>query len=123
VLVLLSENAKIPVDDLTQPEELTLIHSATVLDYAGLDLAILHYNDSLKLWVFSTLLLGMVTPVHTSFLIDVSTASLAMLVLAILLGILEARWMRWPLEQGHRLALGALLLAALALALEYGYGI
>lgn len=60
--VLLTENARIPVDDPTTHLELTMIHEAMILDHSGPDLAFLEYAAALKLWVFTALLAGVAIP-------------------------------------------------------------
>ena len=64
-LVLLTENARIPVDDPTTHLELTMIHEVMVLDHGGPDLAFILYGAALKLWALGALLVGMAVPVRT----------------------------------------------------------
>ena len=52
-IVLLTESCRVPVDDPETHLELTMIHEAMILDYAGFDLAAVLYASSLKLWIFS----------------------------------------------------------------------
>ena len=61
LVVLLAENARIPVDDPATHLELTMIHEVMVLDVSGPDLALV-YTSGLKLWLFSTLLTGILLP-------------------------------------------------------------
>jgi formate hydrogenlyase subunit 4 len=56
LLVLLVENARVPVDDPNTHLELTMIHEVLILDYSGPDLALALYGASLKLWLFSAIL-------------------------------------------------------------------
>ncbi len=58
LVVLLAENARIPVDDPTTHLELTMIHEVMVLDHGGPDLAFILYGAALKLWVLGALLVG-----------------------------------------------------------------
>jgi formate hydrogenlyase subunit 4 len=53
LIVLLTENSRIPVDDPNTHLELTMIHEVMVLDYSGPDLAFIEYAASLKLWLTS----------------------------------------------------------------------
>lgn len=57
-LVLVAENARLPVDNPATHLELTMIHEALVLEYAGADLALLEWAGAIKLLVFA--LLGLV---------------------------------------------------------------
>jgi len=56
LLVLLTENARVPVDDPNTHLELTMIHEVLILDYSGPDLALALYGAALKLWLFSAVL-------------------------------------------------------------------
>ncbi len=50
VMVLLAENARIPVDNPTTHLELTMIHEAMVLEYSARHLALIEWASSLKLF-------------------------------------------------------------------------
>ena len=54
-MVLLAENARIPVDDPNTHLELTMIHEVMVLDHSGPDLALILYGASLKLFLLGAL--------------------------------------------------------------------
>ena len=62
VVVFLTENARIPVDDPNTHLELTMIHEVMVLDHGGVDLAFITYGAALKLWVLGTLIVDLVLP-------------------------------------------------------------
>ncbi len=62
-LLLLVENARIPVDDPNTHLELTMIHEVMILDHSGPDLAFVEYASALKLWLFSLLIAGVLLPV------------------------------------------------------------
>lgn len=49
VMVLLAENARIPIDNPTTHLELTMIHEAMILEYSGRHLALIEWANSLKL--------------------------------------------------------------------------
>lgn len=61
-LLLLPENCRIPVDDPNTHLELTMIHEVMILDHSGPDLALLEYASALKLWIFSLLIAGLLSP-------------------------------------------------------------
>ncbi len=50
ILVLLAENARIPVDNPATHLELTMIHEATLLEYSGRHLALMEWAAQLKLF-------------------------------------------------------------------------
>jgi formate hydrogenlyase subunit 4 len=52
ILVLLAENARVPVDNPATHLELTMIHEALILEYSGRHLALIEWAASLKLFVY-----------------------------------------------------------------------
>src|SRR5260370_38343040 len=90
LVVLLCENARIPVDDPNTHLELTMIHEVMVLDHGGPDLAFIVYGAALKLWLLGTLILSLILPVETP-LLGIPLGLAGMLVLAVLVGLLEPR--------------------------------
>jgi formate hydrogenlyase subunit 4 len=53
VMVLLAENARIPIDNPATHLELTMIHEATLLEYSARHLALVEWASSLKLFNYS----------------------------------------------------------------------
>lgn len=74
-IVLLMENARIPVDNPETHLELTMVHEGMLLEYSGRDLALLELASSLKLLVFCTLFVNLFLP----FGVRVSSGFLALL--------------------------------------------
>jgi formate hydrogenlyase subunit 4 len=117
-LVLLTENARIPVDDPTTHLELTMIHEVMVLDHGGPDLAFILYGAALKLWALGAILVGLVVPVRSGDLLLDGAAFLGgMAVLAVLIGIVESSMARLRLVRVPKLLVGATALALLAIVL------
>jgi formate hydrogenlyase subunit 4 len=117
-LVLLSENARIPVDDPTTHLELTMIHEVMVLDHGGPDLAFILYGSALKLWALGALLVGLAVPVRTgNLLVDAGSFLGGMFVLAVLIGIVESSMARLRLVRVPKLLVGATALAVVAVVL------
>jgi formate hydrogenlyase subunit 4 len=113
LIVLLAENARIPVDDPTTHLELTMIHEVMVLDHGGIDLAFIQYGAALKLWIFAAILTGVAIPIRTgSPLSDLGITVAGILAVAVLVGVLESTMARLRL-----LRVPQLLVVALALAL------
>jgi formate hydrogenlyase subunit 4 len=114
VIVYLTENARIPVDDPTTHLELTMIHEVMVLDHCGTDLAFIEYAGALKLWVLGLLITGLVFPVHTgSALLDACVTLACMFVLQIGVGLVESlvarlKMGRTPLLLGIAFVMSAL---------------
>lgn len=62
LLVVLSENARYPVDNPATHLELTMVHEAMVLEYSGPYLAFLEYASAVKLTVTTLFLFALVLP-------------------------------------------------------------
>jgi formate hydrogenlyase subunit 4 len=117
-VVLLAENARIPVDDPNTHLELTMIHEVMVLDHGGPDLAFILYGAALKLWVLGALLVGLAVPVRTGNpWMDAAAGLGGMFALAVLIGVVESVMARLRLLRVPKLLVGATALAVLALAL------
>ena len=94
LLLLLAENARIPVDNPATHLEPTMIHEAMLLEYSGRHLALMEWASASKLLVYTTIGIALFVP----------------------WGIAEAgRWSELPLALAS--LLGKLLVAGLGLAL------
>ena len=62
-LVLIAETGRIPVDNPATHLELTMIHEAMVLEYAGPDLALVEWASAVKELLYITLLIDLFMPV------------------------------------------------------------
>ena len=113
-LVLLAENARIPVDDPTTHLELTMIHEVMVLDHCGVDLALIQYSAALKLWLFASLVVGLAIPLRTGLpMLDLSVNVTGVFITAVIVGVVESTMARLSL-----LRVPQMLLVALALSLS-----
>jgi len=118
LIILLAENARIPVDDPNTHLELTMIHEVMVLDHGGPDLAMILYGAALKLWVMGALLVSLLTPVRYGVAWQDALVFLGgMLLLAVGIGLIEGAMARLRLARVPQLLMGAFALAALALML------
>ncbi len=118
MVILLAENARIPVDDPNTHLELTMIHEVMVLDHSGPDFAFILYSAALKLWVMGALLIGLVIPVHTgTFWLDLLCAIAGMVLLAVLIGVIESVMARLRLLHVPQLLVWACVIAVIGLIL------
>jgi len=62
-MVLLTENARVPVDDPATHLELTMIHEVMILDHSGPDLALIEFGSWAKLYFYAALIANILTPV------------------------------------------------------------
>ena len=88
-VLLLMENCRIPVDDPTTHLELTMIHEVMILDHSGPSLAFVEYGAALKLWLFSSLLTGLVLPTMPVWAYTLSSL-LGVFFCAALVGVIES---------------------------------
>src|SRR5512136_1460556 len=87
IVILLAENARIPVDDPNTHLELTMIHEVMVLDNSGPDFAFILYAAAIKLWVLSSLLVGILLPIQN---VNVGLTVAALFVVAVAIGAIES---------------------------------
>ena len=129
VVVFLTENARVPVDDPNTHLELTMIHEVMVLDHGGPDFAFILYGSALKLWVLGSLIVDLVLPSHLelgspvlSWVIAVLFDLGGLVALAMLTGVIESTMARLRLLRIPQLLVGAAALSVLSLVLgRWGY--
>lgn len=115
-LVLLVENARIPIDDPATHLELTMIHEVMVLDHSGWDLAYILYGSAMKLFVLGALFVNILIPFHNlSPVMQTMIFAGGMIVLAVGLGIVESCMARSRLNRIPQLLIGAFVLALVGL--------
>lgn len=118
LIVVMVENCRIPFDDPTTHLELTMIHEVMVLDHSGPDFGMILYGASMKLMVFGAMVVGLALPVSLgNQVLDASLFSLAMLVLAVLIGTVESIMARLQLVRIPQLLIGTSLLSFFSLIL------
>ncbi len=91
-LLLLAENARIPVDDPATHLELTMIHEAMVLDHAGIDLAMIQLASGVRLVLFCALISGTLFPETLSLppFLAIPAAVVKIVLSGVLIGATEA---------------------------------
>ncbi len=62
VMVLLAENARIPVDNPATHLELTMIHEAMILEYSARHLALIEWASAMKLLIYCTIGIAVFVP-------------------------------------------------------------
>lgn len=116
LIVLLTENCRIPVDDPNTHLELTMIHEVMILDHGGVDLAIIQFGASMKLWLFSALITGMAIPAGTNVALTNMTINIiGIFAIAVLVGIIESGMARLRLLHVPHMLLAALSVTLAAL--------
>lgn len=122
-IVLLAENCRIPVDDPNTHLELTMVHEVMVLDHGGPDLGLIEYTAALKLWLYCSLLAGMLLPALPGRpWPDTALATALVLGLGATVGVVESVMARLRLARVPQLLAWAAALSALALILHATQG-
>jgi formate hydrogenlyase subunit 4 len=62
IMVLLAENARVPVDNPSTHLELTMIHEAMILEYSARHLALVEWASALKLFAYMTIGIALFVP-------------------------------------------------------------
>lgn len=76
-IVLIAETGRIPVDNPATHLELTMIHEAMVLEYAGPDLALVEWASALKELLYITLLIDLFIPLGIATTLAAAPLALA----------------------------------------------
>jgi formate hydrogenlyase subunit 4 len=121
--VLLAENCRVPFDDPNTHLELTMIHEAMILDHSGPPLAAILHGASVKLLLFSVLLVEAVLPIGDLSPV-LATAALAGGVLATTIGVglVESLLARFAFKQVPFLLTLAFVLCLFALLVAWKGG-
>src|SRR3989337_1594111 len=62
LMVLLAENARVPVDNPATHLELTMMHEAMILEYSGRHLALIEWASAIKLLIYITIGIALFLP-------------------------------------------------------------
>jgi len=76
-IILIAESGRVPVDNPATHLELTMIHEAMVLEYAGPDLALVEWASALKELLYLTLLADLFAPIGIATTLTPATALIA----------------------------------------------
>jgi formate hydrogenlyase subunit 4 len=110
-VVLLAENCRIPIDDPNTHLELTMIHEVMVLDHSGPLFGVILYSASMKLFVLSAVLLHILLPFQTGWVMtDLLLFVAELLGLAVAIGIVESTMARLQLRHVPTLLVASSLL-------------
>jgi formate hydrogenlyase subunit 4 len=117
-MLLLAENARVPIDDPATHLELTMIHEVIILDHSGPDLALILYASAVKFALFGALVVSVLVP---RGLLDPWIAGAILLVglglIAALVGVIEAVMARLRMDRIPQFLVAAAALAAFGVIL------
>ena len=115
IIVLLTENARVPVDDPATHLELTMIHEVMVLDHSGPDFGFIELSSFCKLFFYSTLVARLVFPFDLGHPLFNGCAFLAtLLVLYAAVGVIESVMARYRMDKVPKFVLTSFALAFVA---------
>jgi formate hydrogenlyase subunit 4 len=97
-----------------------MIHEVMVLDHSGPDFAFIQGGAALKMWVFCSLVVGLMLPKSGYAVLDALASLAGLFMLAVIVGVVESTMARLRLIRVPQLLIGAATLSALALVLVYG---
>jgi formate hydrogenlyase subunit 4 len=125
-VVLIAETGRIPVDNPATHLELTMIHEAMVLEYAGPDLALVEWASALKELLYITLLIDLFVPFGMAMSVGAGSLALAaaawavkVIVFAIAITIVETTNAKLRLFRVPELVAVSLGLGFIALAIRF----
>ncbi len=121
--VLLAENCRVPFDDPNTHLELTMIHEVMVLDHSGPPLAAILHGASVKLLLFTVLLVQAVLPIgEMSPLAATGTLLAGVLTVTVGVGLVESLLARLAFKRVPLLLTTAFLLCLFALLVAWKGG-
>ncbi|WP_439657717.1 respiratory chain complex I subunit 1 family protein [Lentzea sp. HUAS TT2] len=126
IVVIIAETGRLPVDNPSTHLELTMVHEAMVLEYAGPDLALVELASAMRLSVFLGLLANLFLPwgiattaTPVALLIGVLALVVKVGVLGVLLAAGEVFVAKLRLFRVPELLAGSFVLALLAVAASF----
>ncbi|WP_326655012.1 respiratory chain complex I subunit 1 family protein [Streptomyces sp. NBC_01750] len=125
-VAVLAETGRLPVDNPSTHLELTMVHEAMVLEYAGPDLALVELGAHMRLTVLLGLLASLFAPWGIATTASASALAVALVLFVVkvaLLGMVlaaaEVFWAKLRLFRVPELLAGSFLLALLAVTSSY----
>ena len=122
-IIMLAENCRVPFDDPETHLELTMIHEAMILDYAGFDLGTILYSSALKLWIFAVLITSLLIPAGVLPLWgEIAAMAGGVLLTTVLVGVVESSMARYRFLKVPPLLIAAAVLPVLAIFITIFFG-
>lgn len=116
LLVVLAETGRLPIDNPDTHLELTMVHEGPLLEYAGRDLAFLHWSVAARHWIMLVLATELFIPHPHSFAIRLAVLAAALPLLCIGLAFVETWQAKLAVLRVPRLLAGGALLALIGFA-------
>jgi len=116
LLVVLAETGRLPIDNPDTHLELTMVHEGPLLEYAGRDLALLHWSAAARHWIMLVLATELFVPHPHSFAIRLAVLAIALPLLSVGLALVETWQAKLAVLRVPRLLAGGALLALIGFA-------
>jgi formate hydrogenlyase subunit 4 len=111
LLVVLAETGRLPIDNQDTHLELTMVHEGPLLEYAGRDLAFLHWSAAARHWIMLVLATELFVPHPHSFVLRLVVLAAALPLLSVGLAFVETWQAKLAVLRVPRLLAGGTLLA------------
>ncbi len=114
-IILLTENARVPVDDPATHLELTMIHEVMVLDHSGPDFGFIELGAFCKLFFYAALIARLACPFHVGQpLLDAGLFGVTLLLVYAAVGVTESIMARYRMDKVPKFVLTSFALAFFA---------
>lgn len=110
-LVVLAETGRQPIDNPDTHLELTMIHEGPLLEYAGRDLALLHWSAAARHWIFLVLAAALFAPHWGGFWAQLACLGVTLPLLCLALALTETAQAKMRILRAPALLAGGCLLA------------
>jgi formate hydrogenlyase subunit 4 len=111
ILVVLAETGRQPIDNPDTHLELTMVHEGPLLEYAGRDLALLHWSAAARHWIMLVLTAELFVPHPSAFAPRLVIVAVSLPLLCLGLALTETWQAKLAVLRVPRLLLGGALLA------------
>jgi formate hydrogenlyase subunit 4 len=121
-IILLTENARVPVDDPATHLELTMIHEVMVLDHSGPDFGLIEMGAFLKMFFYSSIVARLIFPFDLGHpALNLALFSLGLLIVYVAVGTMESVMARYRMDRVPKFVLTSFALAffATVITLEF----
>jgi formate hydrogenlyase subunit 4 len=116
LLVVIAETGRLPIDNPDTHLELTMVHEGPLLEYAGRDLALLHWSAAARHWIMLVLATELFAPNPHSFGLRLAVLAAALPLLCIGLAFVETWQAKLAVLRVPRLLAGGAFLALVGFA-------
>ena len=121
-IILLTENARVPVDDPATHLELTMIHEVMVLDHSGPDFGLIEMGAFFKLFFYASIVARLIFPFELGNpMVNLALFSMGVLVVYVAVGVVESVMARYRMDRVPKFVLTSFALAffATVITLEF----